>query len=337
MKALAVRPGDRTVSILDVPAPGPLGPSGVLARVLSVGVCGTDREIASFLYGEVPEGSPHIVLGHECLAEVVETGPDVTGLATGDLVVPMVRRPCARLWCRPCHDGRQDFCTSGDFTERGIKGLHGFMAGLVADEERYFVKVPASLRDVGVLVEPLTIAEKGAAQAAILLGRVPGELARSTGFQRAVVLGAGPVGLLGAMKLVALGWETWVYSKGEAGSPNAEVVTAMGARFVSSDRHAGGPGGDGRRHFPRLRGDGRGAGLVRGDERPRDERRLHLHRRAGPTGAARDRREPHHAQPRPQEPGRRRHGQRGPLRLRSRRRGPRRLRRAFPSRRSTPS
>lgn len=237
MKALAVRPGDRTVSILDVPAPGPLGPCGVLARVLSVGVCGTDREIASFLYGEVPEGSSHIVLGHECLAEVVETGPDVTGLATGDLVVPMVRRPCARLWCRPCHDGRQDFCTSGDFTERGIKGLHGFMAGLVADEERYFVKVPASLRDVGVLVEPLTIAEKGAAQAAILLGRVPGELARSTGFQRAVVLGAGPVGLLGAMKLVALGWETWVYSKGEAGSPNAEVVTAMGARFVSSDRH----------------------------------------------------------------------------------------------------
>lgn len=238
MKALAVHPGDRTVRLLDVPGPGPLGPDGVRARVLSVGVCGTDREIASFLYGEVPAGSPFIVLGHECLAEVVETGPEVSSLAPGDLVVPLVRRPCAHLWCRPCRDGRQDFCTSGNFTERGIKGLHGFMGEVIDDAERYFVKVPAALRDVGVLVEPLTIAEKAAEQAGALLRRLPGELAQATGFQRAVVLGAGPVGLLGAMKLVSAGWETWVYSKGDASSPNAEVVTAMGARFVSSDRHA---------------------------------------------------------------------------------------------------
>ena len=237
MKALAVHPGDRTVRLVDAPDPGPVEPDGVRARVLSVGVCGTDREIASFLYGEVPADSPYIILGHECLAEVVETGPGVTGLASGDLVVPMVRRPCAHLWCRPCRDGRQDFCTSGNFMERGIKGLHGFMAETVVDRERYFVKVPAALRDVAVLVEPLTIAEKAAEQASIILQRLPGELATSTGFQRVVVLGAGPVGLLGAMKLVSAGWETWVYSKGESSSPNAEVVTAMGARFVSSDRH----------------------------------------------------------------------------------------------------
>ncbi len=237
MKALAAFPDEKSVRLIDLPEPGPLGPSDVRLRVLDVGICGTDREIAAFLYGTPPAGSPHLVMGHESLGEVVEVGAAVTNVAVGDLAIPMVRRPCPHLYCRPCRDGRQDFCVTGDFLERGIKGAPGYLAGQVVDDERYFVRVPKELRDVAVLVEPLTIAEKAADQVSVLLQRIPGNLEQSAAFRRAVVLGAGPVGLLGAMKLVESGWETWVYSKGDPSSPSAEVATALGARFVSSDAH----------------------------------------------------------------------------------------------------
>ena len=237
MKGLAVFPGSKDVRLVDHVEPAISDPYHVKARMLEVGICGTDREIASFLYGEPPHDSDHLVLGHESLGEVVEVGSAVTTIAPGDLVVWMVRRPCGRLQCRPCRVGRQDFCITGEFIERGIKQAHGFLTEFVVDHEQYAIRVPRGLRDVAVLVEPLTIAEKGEEQARAVFSRLPGDLVKWEGFRRAVVLGAGPVGLLGAMKLIAADFETWIYSRGPATSINAEVAAAMGARFVSSDRH----------------------------------------------------------------------------------------------------
>lgn len=237
MKGLAVFPSTREIRLIDQPEPGRLGPTEVRLRIREVGICGTDREIASFLYGMPPAGSPHLVIGHETLAEVVEVGSAVTGHATGDLAALMVRRPCPHGHCRPCRSHRQDFCITGDYTERGIKQAHGYMTEFVVEDERYVVNVPRALREVGVLVEPLTIAEKAAEQVRIVMQRLPGHLVAEPSFRRAVVLGAGPVGLLGAMKLVAEGFDTFVYSKGGADSASAGVVAAIGARFVSSDVH----------------------------------------------------------------------------------------------------
>lgn len=237
MKALAVTPEKHEVGIVDHPEPALAGRRDVKTRMLEIGICGTDREIASFLYGTPPKGSPYLVLGHESLGEVVEVGSAVTTLAPGDLVVWMVRRPCGRLQCRPCQVGRQDFCVTGDFTERGIKEQHGFLTELVVDHEQYAVKVPAELREVAALIEPLTIAEKGAEQARVVLSRLPGDLVQDRTFRHAVVLGAGPVGLLGAMKLIVEGYDVWVYSRGTADTINADVAAAIGARFVSSDHY----------------------------------------------------------------------------------------------------
>lgn len=240
MRAIAVYPEQRDVRLIEAPEPELRAPTDVKLRMLEVGVCGTDREIARFDYGTPPDGSDHLIIGHESIAEVIEIGPEVSGLRPGDVVIPMVRRPCPHASCVACRAGRQDFCFTGDFTERGIKGRHGFMTEVVVDDARYMNLVPPGLRDVAVLVEPLTIAEKGLMQMWQVQQRLPWgatmEAGQAMGHRhQAVVLGAGPVGLLGAMALVAQGFETFVYSRERAPNPRASLVESIGARYVSAE------------------------------------------------------------------------------------------------------
>jgi threonine dehydrogenase-like Zn-dependent dehydrogenase len=234
MKAIAVVPGTREVRLIQQEVPSVAVPTHVKLRMLDVGVCGTDREICAFQYGTPPDGSEHLVIGHESLGEVVEVGAAVTRLQAGDLVVPMVRRPCAHDDCAACRAGRQDFCFTGDFSERGIKNLHGFMTEFVVDDERYMHVVPRTLRDVAVLVEPLTIAEKALIEVNQVQQRLPWDCQQQKICHRAVVIGAGPVGLLGAMALVARGFDTSVYSRELAPNPKADLVASIGAHYFSA-------------------------------------------------------------------------------------------------------
>lgn len=243
MKAIAVFPEKREVKLIDHPAPIIRKPTEVRLRMLDVGVCGTDKEIASFQYGSPPENSEYLVIGHESLAEVVEIGKGVTHLKVGDLVVSMVRRPCEHKDCLACRSGRQDFCYTGDFKERGIKDVHGFMTEFVVDDENFMIPVPRELRDIGVLIEPLTIAVKALAQLLQIQARlpwtspiVPGK--KSEFCHRAVVLGAGPVGILGAMVLVNAGFETFVYSRGSETGTKGLLTKSFGATFISTESHS---------------------------------------------------------------------------------------------------
>jgi threonine dehydrogenase-like Zn-dependent dehydrogenase len=235
MKAAAVYPDKKSLGLVnDYPEPKLASHSGVKLRVLKVGVCGTDREIASFLYGTPPAGSEYLVIGHECLGEVVEAGPEAMGFKPGDLAIPMVRRPCEHAGCVACRSGRSDFCYTGDYRERGIMKMHGFMTEFVVDEASYMNPVPAEIRDVAVLVEPLTIAEKALIQVQLVQQRLPWRHKI-----HAVVLGAGPVGLLGAMTLRNKGFDVTVYSRDREPTPAAVIVKAIGGRYISSqDRSA---------------------------------------------------------------------------------------------------
>ena len=239
MKAIAVAPKTKSLELIELAAPRLERPSDVLVRILEVGVCGTDREICAFDYGTPPAGSDHLVIGHEALGRVEAVGPEVTRVRPGDLVVPMVRRPCDRPECRACREQRQDFCYTGLFSERGIQSRHGFMTELVVDDERYLNVVPPALREIGVLAEPLTIAEKALRQIDEVQRRLPWvcphELGKPAGFcHRAVVLGAGPVGLLGAMALAASGYAVTVYSREPAPNPKSELLAEIGIGYVSS-------------------------------------------------------------------------------------------------------
>jgi threonine dehydrogenase-like Zn-dependent dehydrogenase len=230
MRALAVLPKRREVRIIDVPSVQIAHERDVLVRVRQVGICGTDREICDFHYGVPPPGSDALVLGHEGLGEVMEVGSGVVALKPGDLVALTVRRPCSEESCEACRAGRQDFCVSGHFRERGIKEMDGFMVERVVERDRYLVRVPRILADVAVLIEPLTIAAKAAFDLDRVLMRFPWE---RTGL-RALVLGAGPIGLLAAMMLTAHNIDTVVYSLEPSTSPRAKLVSSFGARYASA-------------------------------------------------------------------------------------------------------
>src|ERR687897_609789 len=106
MRAIAVLPSSKQVSVIDQPEPKISRPTEVKLRMIEAGVCGTDREICTFEYGTPPAGSEHLVIGHESLGEVIAVGAEVTRVQVGDLVVPMVRRPCPHRHCIACSDGR---------------------------------------------------------------------------------------------------------------------------------------------------------------------------------------------------------------------------------------
>lgn len=243
MKAIAVTPQKRTLEIINQAEPQIFSPTDVKLRMLEAGVCGTDREICAFEYGTPPAGCEQLVIGHESLGEVIEIGPKVTRVKAGDLVVPMVRRPCLHDDCVACRADRQDFCFTGEFQERGIKERHGFMAQFVVDDEKYMNPVPREMRDVAVLVEPLTIAEKGLTQVWQMQQRLPWgcpvtPAKAAAHCHRAVVLGAGPVGLLGAMALINYDFDTYVYSRQPAPNPKSQLLESIGAHYISSENIA---------------------------------------------------------------------------------------------------
>jgi glucose 1-dehydrogenase len=243
MRAVAVFPQARDVRLIQVEAPQIAHPGEVKLRILEVGICGTDREICSFQYGAPPPGSEYLILGHEALGEVVEIGPEVRNITVGDLVVPMVRRPCSHAGCHACRAGRPDFCVTGDFKERGIKELHGFLTEFVVDEAQYMLVVPKELRPAGVLTEPLSIAEKAFTQAAHieqrmpwLVGVTPQSPLRSE--LTAAILGAGAVGLLGALALRAMSIETYVYDWVPPPNPKSQLVERIGAHYFAPTESA---------------------------------------------------------------------------------------------------
>src|SRR5512134_1423421 len=126
MRGITIRPGEaRTLRLEALPEPAP-DAGAVRVETLAVGVCGTDRELVQGLYGKAPPGRDRLVLGHESLGRVLEA-PAGTGLAPGDLVVGIVRRPDP-VPCPSCAVGEWDMCRNGQYTEHGIRGLDGFMA-----------------------------------------------------------------------------------------------------------------------------------------------------------------------------------------------------------------
>jgi threonine dehydrogenase-like Zn-dependent dehydrogenase len=240
MKAVAVFPGSREVKVIEQEDPRISEPDQVVLRMLDIGICGTDKEICTFEYGTPPPGDDHLVIGHESLAEIVAAGTAVERFQPGDLVIPSVRRPCAHPGCLACRSGHQDYCYTGDFSERGIKEAHGYMVEYVVDHERHLNLVPPGLREIAVLAEPLTIAEKALSQISWMMQQRPPWLDPQTPAQErgrglsALVLGIGPVGLLGAMALVSAGFTTYVYSREVPPHPRIDLVAAIGATYVST-------------------------------------------------------------------------------------------------------
>jgi threonine dehydrogenase-like Zn-dependent dehydrogenase len=223
---IAVYPGQPgSVHLTRLPRPTP-GPGQALVRVRRVGVCGTDREIIDAKFGTPPPGANELVLGHEVLGVVEAVGEGVTGFKPGDLVSATVRRPDG---CPACQAGQPDMCLWRGYTERGIIGLHGFMAEQFVDDVRYLIPIPQELEPVGVLIEPLSVVEKAVRQAELIQRRIV-----SWAPQTAIVLGAGPIGILATLLLRAKGAEVYTLARTPAPNTSAALLAACGATYVST-------------------------------------------------------------------------------------------------------
>jgi glucose 1-dehydrogenase len=210
----------RSVRLEEVPEPdAELGP--VLVEALAVGVCGTDVEIASGLYGWAPPGRERSILGHESLGRVIDPGP--SAFEVGDLVVGIVRRPDP-VPCPNCAVGEWDMCSNGRYTERGIKQVDGFMADVWRIEPEYAVKLDRDLGILGVLLEPTTVVVKAWEHVAAIGRRTYWDP------KTVLVIGAGPIGLLAALIGVQQGGDVHVLDRATTGRKPA-LVEALGATY----------------------------------------------------------------------------------------------------------
>jgi threonine dehydrogenase-like Zn-dependent dehydrogenase len=200
----------------------------VLVKVLRVGVDGTDKEINAAEYGRAPDGADFLILGHENFGRVEEVGPGVTELVPGDHVVATVRRPGSSLYDLI---GTNDMTTDDVTYERGISSRHGFLTEYYVDDAEFIVKVPRGLREVGVLLEPLTVVEKGIAQAYEIQRRL-----RVWRPRRAAVMGAGTIGLLAALALRLRGLEVTAFGRNPGAGLSATLLSEIGARYVATSQ-----------------------------------------------------------------------------------------------------
>jgi threonine dehydrogenase-like Zn-dependent dehydrogenase len=224
MQAVTVEPGRAgSARLEDVPEPEPREGS-VLVEAVAVGVCGTDLEIVEGKYGWSPSGSDRLVMGHESLGRVLDPG-HAPGLEAGDLVVGIVRRPDP-VPCPNCAVGEWDMCRNGQYTERGIKSLHGFMSERWRIEPEFAMKVDRSFGMLGVLLEPATVVAKAWEQVAAVGHRAFWEP------RTVLVTGAGPIGLLAALLGQQRGLDVHVLDRVQTGLKPA-LVRQLGATYHS--------------------------------------------------------------------------------------------------------
>lgn len=222
MRAVAVTPKQaNSARLIETPRPEP-GAGEALVRVRHIGVCGTDREILNGLVGEAPPGADHLIIGHESLG-IVEQVNGADGVSPGDYVSAIVRRPDG---CPACQAGRWDMCMWGQYTERGIYRRDGYLSDVYTERPEFLVVVPPELREVGVLVEPASVVAKAISEAYGVQQRLPWKPAR------AVVTGAGPIGLLATLALRLRGLEVFTVDVVPPDSLKAQLVAACGATYV---------------------------------------------------------------------------------------------------------
>jgi threonine dehydrogenase-like Zn-dependent dehydrogenase len=230
MKAIAVFPGKpNSVHLAELPKPSldeiPNG-RGVLVKVLRVGVDGTDKEINAAEYGAAPPGYNFLVLGHESFGQVEAVGSNVHELNPGDYVVATVRRPGSSIYDLI---GTNDMTTDDTYFERGINLRHGYLTEYYADDAEFIVKVPQGLKEIGVLLEPTTVVEKGIYQAYEIQRRL-----RVWHPKRAAVMGAGTVGLLATLVLRLRGLEVTTFGRTKKPYLNSDLIEAIGARYETT-------------------------------------------------------------------------------------------------------
>ncbi len=230
MKAIAVKPGIKnSVHLVEMPKPSLSeiqNGRGVLVKVLRVGVDGTDKEINNAEYGASPNGDNFLIIGHEGFGIVEAVGENVHELKKGDYVVATVRRPGSSIYDLI---GTNDMTTDDTYFERGINLRHGYLSEFYVDDAEFIVKVPRGLKEVGVLLEPMTVVQKGITQAFETQRRL-----KVWKPKRAAVLGAGTIGLLATLVFKLNGMQVVTFGRTPKPYLNSDLIEELDAEYVST-------------------------------------------------------------------------------------------------------
>jgi threonine dehydrogenase-like Zn-dependent dehydrogenase len=225
MRAITVIPEQKgSVALTDMPEP-PDDDGPILVQTQAIGICGTDLEIINGDYGSAPPGQDRLIIGHESLGRVVQAAAG-TGFSEGDLVVGIVRRRDP-VPCPACAAGHWDMCLNGQYTERGIKGRHGYASERYRIHPEYLIAVDPGLGVLGVLLEPTTVVAK-AWDHIEKIGR-----RAAWAPEKVLITGAGPIGLLAALLSVQRGYQTYVLDLVTEGR-KPEMVRRLGATYFHS-------------------------------------------------------------------------------------------------------
>ena len=182
MKAAVFQGIGQPLAIAERPDPAP-GPGEVLIRVGRAGICGSDLHMTSESGSFIAPGT---IIGHELAGEVIALGPGVSQLRIGDRVAPMPFVGCGH--CPACDAGRPHHCA-----QARIDVVSGFCQYTRAGANDCVVLPPELSDEDGALIEPLAVGLQGVRKAQMPVGC------------RALVLGAGPIGLASAFWARRLG------------------------------------------------------------------------------------------------------------------------------------
>ena len=192
--------GPEQLSLVDKPVPEP-GRAEVLVRIDAIAVCATDIEIIKHgLPAIIDGGSPFnkgFTPGHEYMGTIVKLGPTVDEFEIGDRIAVEVHAGCGR--CQRCREGMYTSCLNYGFRAKGHRAngfsTDGGFAQYAVNSVNTMVHVPDDMSDE----EATLIVTAGTAMYGldVMGGIIAGE--------PVVVLGPGPIGLMGVGVAKALG------------------------------------------------------------------------------------------------------------------------------------
>jgi D-xylulose reductase len=199
------------LALRDCPVDETLGPRDVRVALKTVGVCGSD--VHYYTHGRI---GPFVVeapmiLGHEAAGVVVEVGREVRGLAEGDRVCmePGIPDPASRA----SRLGKYNLDPAVRFW--ATPPVHGILRPTVVHPADYTFKLPDNVSlAAGAMVEPLAVGMHAATKAQV----EPGDLA--------VVIGAGPIGMVTVLAALAAGCARVIVS--DVHEPKLELARRLG-------------------------------------------------------------------------------------------------------------
>lgn len=188
MKALFLyKPKDLRYEEIEIPE---ISEEQVLIKIKACGICGSD--VHYYNMGRIGpyEVKKQIILGHECSGQIIKVGSKVKNFKKGDRVAIEPGVPCGL--CEHCRSGRYNLCK--DVVFMATPPYHGAFTEYVAYHQNYIYKLPPNVSyEEGAMIEPLSVGVHAAMRSGAKMGDF------------ALVLGAGPIGLMTIGALAARG------------------------------------------------------------------------------------------------------------------------------------